>query len=277
MAEATGTGERTSHLSIGEVLALLLEEFPEVTISKIRFLESQGLINPERTPSGYRKFYDDDIDLLKVILREQRENFLPLKVIKDRLDSGEIDPTSEHARPKGIKNVGEEPPPPPPPAPTIEQARLDHPAGGPPPAPASPPAPPPAPAVSEPLAPDPTDRFSLDELCESAGLTVTQVEELESYGLFARDGADYTADAVEIARHCTPLLAGGIDARHLKGWRVAAEREAGLYEQLIQPLLRQRNPEAHRLALADLGRLEAEGGQLRAALVRASLRHHAGH
>ncbi len=94
------------HLSIGEVLGLLLEEFPDVTISKIRFLESQGLIDPERTPSGYRKFYDDDVELLRCILREQRENYLPLRVIKDRIDSGEIDPTGEQLRPRGIRNVG---------------------------------------------------------------------------------------------------------------------------------------------------------------------------
>ena len=96
-----------SHLSIGEVLALLLEEFPDVTISKIRFLESQGLIDPERTAPGYRKFYGDDVELLRCILREQRENYLPLRVIKDRIDSGEIDPTNEHPRPRGIKNVSE--------------------------------------------------------------------------------------------------------------------------------------------------------------------------
>ena len=83
---------KTIHLSIGDVLGLLLEEFPDVTISKIRFLESQGLIEPERTPSGYRKFYEGDVDLLRLILREQRENFLPLRVIKDRIDSGEIEP-----------------------------------------------------------------------------------------------------------------------------------------------------------------------------------------
>ena len=82
-----------SHLSIGEVLSLLQADFPDVTISKIRFLESQGLIEPERTPSGYRKFFEDDVELLRVILREQRENFLPLRVIKDRIDSGQIDPT----------------------------------------------------------------------------------------------------------------------------------------------------------------------------------------
>ena len=75
----------TDHLSIGEVLSLLQDEFPDVTISKIRFLESQGLIDPERTPSGYRKFYEADIDRLRWILVQQREHFLPLKVIKDRL------------------------------------------------------------------------------------------------------------------------------------------------------------------------------------------------
>ncbi|MCL2394561.1 MAG: MerR family DNA-binding transcriptional regulator, partial [Acidimicrobiaceae bacterium] len=81
--------EERSHLAIGEVLTLLREEFPDVTISKIRFLESQGLVDPERTPSGYRKFYDGDVARLRWILLQQKENFLPLKVIKDRL--GELD------------------------------------------------------------------------------------------------------------------------------------------------------------------------------------------
>ena len=97
MAEVHDSG----YLSIGEVLGLLLEDFPDVTISKIRFLESQGLISPERTTSGYRKFYDDDVELLRVILTEQRSNYLPLRVIKDRLETGEIDPTGEHLRPNG--------------------------------------------------------------------------------------------------------------------------------------------------------------------------------
>ena len=93
MAEPAG-----AYLTIGEVLGLLLDEFPDVTISKIRFLESQGLIEPERTPSGYRKFLEHDVELLRVILREQRQNFLPLRVIKDRLHSGEIDGTGTPPR-----------------------------------------------------------------------------------------------------------------------------------------------------------------------------------
>ena len=93
-ARLPGGWERVSsrtYLSIGDVLTLLREEFPDVTISKIRFLESQGLVNPERSPSGYRKFFDHDVERLRWVLRQQREHFLPLKVIRDRLADGELD------------------------------------------------------------------------------------------------------------------------------------------------------------------------------------------
>ena len=95
----TNGGGSGAHLSIGEVLAELRDEFPDITISKIRFLESQGLIDPERTPSGYRKFYDQDLARLRWILHQQKENFLPLKVIKERLDQlqpGEPLPLDDH-------------------------------------------------------------------------------------------------------------------------------------------------------------------------------------
>src|SRR5688572_31727189 len=91
-----------NYQSIGEVLVSVKTEFPDITISKIRFLESQGLIEPERTPSGYRKFFDEDVELLRLILREQREKFLPLRVIKDRIDSGEIEP--DPTPPRGATN-----------------------------------------------------------------------------------------------------------------------------------------------------------------------------
>ena len=90
-----------SHLSIGEVLSLLQDDFPDVTISKIRFLESQGLLDPERTPSGYRKFYEPDIERLRWILRHQRDHFLPLKVMKDLL---------EEAASQGLAVPPDEPP-----------------------------------------------------------------------------------------------------------------------------------------------------------------------
>ena len=315
------------HLSIGEVLALLLEEFPDVTISKIRFLESQGLIDPERTASGYRKFYGDDVELLRCILREQRENYLPLRVIKDRIDSGEIDPTGEQPRPRGIKNVGDANDVPRPDAhPSAGRSRSDTPttsssngAGGEPvtgaaalfqrtdgPAPTPAEAAPPAAGLPPEAAPRPTaaaaaspppertgDRtgpiapsgavlpgllLSADEICAMAGITRAQLAELESYGVLSATsgGADgvYDEDAVEIATLSKHFLDAGIEPRHLRGWRVAADREAGLLEQLIQPLLRQRNPEARAQAVAQLDELERNGGRLRAAMMRSALRHH---
>ena len=92
-----------SYLSIGDVLALLRDEFPDITISKIRFLESRGLLDPERTPSGYRKFYEADVERLRWILRQQREHFLPLKIIKGRLE-GAV--SSSEASAKRLKEKG---------------------------------------------------------------------------------------------------------------------------------------------------------------------------
>ena len=307
-----------AHLSIGEVLALLLEEFPDVTISKIRFLESQGLIDPERTASGYRKFYDDDVELLRCILREQKENYLPLRVIKDRLDSGEIDPTGEQPRPRGIKNVAdpdEAPSTPNDGVPTGAEAlfmRTDGPpvATGAPSTPATPAAPPatrhadpeasavrseprhaeqaeqrpPAAATeSHTPTPDPTPAvlpgvlLTADELCAMAGISTTEFAELDQYGLLPMEGTGgsvFGEEAVEIAIICKRFLDIGVDTRHLRGWRVAADREAGLIEQLIQPLMRQRNPEARTVAIERMVTLEDLGGQLRAAMMRSALTPH---
>ncbi len=94
---SAGASTSPSHLSIGDVLNHLRQEFPDITISKIRFLESQGLIDPERTPSGYRKFYDGDVARLRWILHQQKEHFLPLKVIKERLDRLDLDPDAPGA------------------------------------------------------------------------------------------------------------------------------------------------------------------------------------
>jgi DNA-binding transcriptional MerR regulator len=295
------------HLSIGEVLALLLEEFPDVTISKIRFLESQGLIDPERTASGYRKFYADDVDLLRCILREQRENYLPLRVIKDRIDSGEIDPTGEQPRPRGIKNVGEPSDVPWPDShPSAGRSRhesravqaVDGPSDGngdkpvtgaavlfqrtdgeeATPRPDPTPAPPAGPITSS-GAVLPGLLLTADELCAMAGIDRRQLTELESFGIVAPSGAgaegSYDEDAVEIATISKRFLDAGIEPRHLRSWRVAAEREASLFEQLIQPLLRQRNPEARAQAIAQLDELEQNGGRLRSAMMRSALRHHA--
>jgi DNA-binding transcriptional MerR regulator len=293
------------HLSIGEVLALLLEEFPDVTISKIRFLESQGLIDPERTASGYRKFYADDVELLRCILREQRENYLPLRVIKDRIDSGEIDPTGEQPRPRGIKNVSDPSDVPRPDAhPSAGRGhtetttassngagtaavtgaealfqRTDGHTGTPvdtaPDRSAREPQSGPIPSAGAVL---PGLLLNADELCAMAGISREQLAELEQFGVLAATSGVaegvYDEDAVEIATVSKHFLEAGVEPRHLRGWRVAAEREAGLLEQLIQPLLRQRNPEARAHAIAQLDELERYGGRLRAAMMRSALRHH---
>jgi DNA-binding transcriptional MerR regulator len=276
-----------SHLSIGEVLGLLLEEFPDITISKIRFLESQGLIEPERTPSGYRKFYEHDVELLRVILREQREHFLPLRVIKDRLDAGVIEATSTppHGTPVGERT-----------ATTPSSAAIaNHPAAGrngsatlSTQQPAAAPAvaasaeaePPDAPSTPR-RAKDPSPRLlpgvvvSRDELCAMASVTAAELASLEEYGVIARrKGATdlYSEDAVEIAAAAGGLLRAGIDARHLRAWRTSVEREVGLYEQLVMPTLRHRNPEARSLAVAQLDELNGFGAKLRNALLRAAVR-----
>lgn len=317
---STHVGERP-YLSIGEVLGLLLEEFPDVTISKIRFLESQGLIDPERTPSGYRKFYEHDVERLRVILREQRENYLPLRVIRDRLERGDIDAdgSGSHPTPRGVRNVevpaaslaghpsaaapknpvsaGSTEPSHTAAAPAGAASASSPPAssavspGGEPPPDAPRPGerirpatatPAPAPPVPTSAAANPRpDRAgstrTREELCAAAGLTLDQLADLESYGLIAGRGSGmatmYTDEACAIAAIASKFLARGVDARHLRAWKTSADREAGLFEQRILPLMRQRNPQARQQALATLRELTDLGGQLHAAMVDAAIRH----
>lgn len=235
-----------AHLSIGEVLSLLQEEFPDVTISKIRFLESQGLLDPERTPSGYRKFYDDDIDRLRWILRQQREHFLPLKVIKDRLAAGELDEAP-------VDGVDE----------SFADADSDTtvPADG---------------RRSMFELGESSVSLSAEELAGLAGLTTRQVTELRQYGLLEprRLGTleYFDDDAVVVARVAADFLALGVEPRHLRQWKVAAEREAGFYEQLVMPRLHQRRPGARAEAMELLDEAAGLGEALRSALLRRALR-----
>ena len=285
------------HLSIGEVLGLLLEEFPDVTISKIRFLESQGLIEPERTPSGYRKFFEDDVELLRVILREQRENFLPLRVIKDRIDSGQLDPTP----PRGnaaqadddaelAKEVASHPS-------AGRQAPTKVPAGAawaalgdasgsasrsPTPPTASPSASSNRSGAEAPSRPAPPSvlpgvLLSRDELRAMAGVTAAELAQLEEYGVVAKRpgvGDLYGDDAVEIAAAAVELLRTGVDARHLRGWRHSVDREASLFEQLVMPLIRHRNPQARGEVNERLCALDDHSARLRSAMMRAALRRY---
>jgi len=231
-------------LSIGEVLAQLRPEFPDITISKIRFLEAEGLIHPERTPSGYRKFSRDDVARLRFVLAQQRDNYLPLRVIKEHLDA--ID--------RGLEPPGA--------------------AGG---GPRLPRALSPAEGLPRPddFLREPSDvRLSREELLLAAGLDNAQLEQLEQYGLLAvrGKGNHYDADALVVARTVAEMARFGIEARHLRAYRTAADREVGLFEQVVTPLIRQRNPEARARAEEAVRELAALSVRLHAALVKAGLR-----
>jgi DNA-binding transcriptional MerR regulator len=231
------------YLSIGEVLTLLKDEFPDITISKIRFLESQGLLDPERTPSGYRKFYDSDVARLRWILRQQREHFLPLKVIKGRLvGENEAEPEADNGG-GGAHLV---------PATTSEP---------------------------DPLSP-PRTRTSLtiQELAASCGLEADDLRELERYGLIASRTVGgtpyYDDDALAAANVAAGFMKFGVEARHLRMYKTAAEREAGFFEQVVMPMLKQRNPEARRQASETLAELARLGQRLRSAMLRNALREY---
>jgi DNA-binding transcriptional MerR regulator len=248
------------HLSIGEVLEELRDEFPDVTISKIRFLESQGLIDPERTPSGYRKFSDRDLDRLRWILLQQRDHFLPLRVIKDRLDEfgttgPPVDETPARARPSRldaqalpfeevIATTDEEP---------EDLGPLD----------------------SE--AEDAESELTRAELLEASGLTDAQLDELEDHGLLASvvgagERALYGEDALDIASLSVGFYSRGIEARHLKMYKHFSEREAALFAQVLLPYLRQRNPAARARLVEELEELTRLGRRLRTAMLRHALR-----
>jgi DNA-binding transcriptional MerR regulator len=264
------------YLSIGEVLALLKEEFPDITISKIRFLESQGLLDPERTPSGYRKFYEDDVERLRWILRQQREHFLPLKVIKGRLkvetagaaaadDEDGDDPQAgeEDAAPRhpDVAALIE----PPKNAPTTAPEPARAPAGG-------------GPAGRVLTGAQTGASLTLDELCGATELAAADIAELEKFGLLAgRPVAGvvyYDEDALLVARLAAQFRRFGVQARHLRMYRTAAEREAGFAEQVVLPLLKQRNPEARRQAVETLEELARLGQNLRGAMLRQLLRQY---
>jgi DNA-binding transcriptional MerR regulator len=279
-----------SHLSIGEVLSLLREEFPDVTISKIRFLESQGLVDPERTPSGYRKFYEHDVERLRWILRQQRENFLPLKVIRGRLSEDtpaeSLQPvaavpiseqTNEGPRSRALPSLfADNPPSPPRP---IETAVTSQTNSWPETAPANAERPRPAPAASRPSLdlPEDADSYTAQELSSAAGAAPRLVSELEQFGLISARavvaGVPYFDDyALAITRTAAELAGHGIEVRHMRIWKNAADREADLFQQIVLPLLRQRNPQARRQAsetLTDLARL---GSELRTALIGRAVR-----
>ncbi|MFF8867455.1 MerR family transcriptional regulator [Streptomyces sp. NPDC015139] len=230
----SGTAARDSGLmSIGAVLNALHDEFPEVTISKIRFLEAEGLVEPQRTPSGYRKFSPGDVERLGHVLRMQRDHYLPLKVIREHLDAmerGEAVPLPLVGR----QRTGDDVP-----------VRTE------------------GPTVA---------RVGRAELLAAADIDEGELKEWESYGLLAplADGA-YEAEAVTVAALVAALGRFGIEPRHLRVMKAAADREAGLVDQVVAPLRRHRNPQTRAHAEARTKELAALAVRLHAALVHTAL------
>jgi len=215
------------YLGIGEVLASLRADFPDVSVSKIRFLESAGLIAPARSPSGYRKFAVADLERLRYILTAQRDHYLPLRVIRERLVPAAADPAA-----------GERP----------ADRLADSPGPG-----------------------GRAATLTRRELLEAAGIDEEQLAELEDFGLVRRTGRQYSQDALEIARTVSALAAYGVQARHLRAVRAAAERETSLIEQVIAPTLRQRNAAARESAGAAARQIAALSLRLHRALIEAAL------
>jgi DNA-binding transcriptional MerR regulator len=223
------------YLSIGEVLVTLKPEFPDITISKIRFLESEGLIAPERTPSGYRKFYDEDVQRLRMILRLQRDEYLPLRVIRDRLDGREDGQGQLVSEPEGLEPEDEVVPA------TDLQMNADEIAA--------------ATGVERPL---------VDDLVSYGLLRPRQVDGQPTF-----DGDDLV-----VLRVSKDLFKYGVEPRHLTMYRHFSDREAAFFEAIILPVLRQRNPDARRQAAESISELARISRRLKQALLRANLRKH---
>jgi DNA-binding transcriptional MerR regulator len=231
----SGSAARAS-MTIGEVLGLLSAEFPDITVSKIRFLEAEGLIVPERSPSGYRKFAPADAERLRFILAAQRDHYLPLRVIKEHLDA--ID-------------RGQAPPP-------LENGRHRSPRGL---------------VATESVYDDTADvRLTRGQLLDAAGVDPEVLTELEEFGLLSRTGGRYDGDALTIARAAAQLRSFGFEARHLRAVKAAADREVGLVEAAVAPTLRQRSPGAHARAAETAKEIASLSLKLHAALVSAGLR-----
>jgi DNA-binding transcriptional MerR regulator len=229
-------------MGIGEVLQELRADFPDVSISKIRFLEAEGLVQPERTPAGYRKFSRRDVERLRYILTAQRERYLPLKVIKTHLDAIErgLEPADGKEAPRVPRAVLES-------ADEVSAAAFSVPA--------------------------PDLRLTRKELLAAAEIDETLLAQLENFGLVRpRAGsAHYDSDAVVVAMTAREMAAFGLEARHLRAFKTAADRELGLCEQVVAPLRRQRDEAAKARADEVTAQLAAASVRMHAALVKMAL------
>jgi DNA-binding transcriptional MerR regulator len=227
---------RDSAMSIGEVLAALLPDFPDVSVSKIRLWESEGLVEPSRSPSGYRKFTQDDVERLRYAMTLQRDHYWPLRRIRAHLDAvarGAEQPVAGATGPRSVPSADDD----------VAFLRVGT-----------------------------HVRLSSDEVCAAAGLTGEQLDQLIGYGLVAAGPSGWFGGAALAVATAAAELAGyGIEARHLRAFRGAADREVGLVEQVVQPLLRQRGGDARARADEAAREISAVALRLHAALVRARL------
>jgi DNA-binding transcriptional MerR regulator len=226
-------------MSIGEVLTHLRVEFPDTTISKLRFLEAEGLVEPERTPAGYRKYSWEDVARLRFVLTAQRDQYLPLRVIREQLAT-----LDDEAEPAGRQR----------PALVAVGPAGEVPHRG--------------PAQSVPV----DLRLSRTDLVERSGLDESTLTELERLGLIvSRSPGWYDADALAIAQAAVGLVGYGLEPRHLRAFGSAADREVGLFAQLLAPLARQNDPAAQARAAETARELMGLSQRLHAALLRAGL------
>jgi DNA-binding transcriptional MerR regulator len=223
-------------LTIGAVCKQLEREFPDISISKIRYLEDQKLLTPRRTAGGYRLFTPSDVQRLRTILRLQRDEFLPLRVIRQELASGRAD-SDDVAKPA---------------APDPKSLRRATVAG---------------PAES---------LYRLDEVLDETGADPSLVKELEEYGVIRGERSDgevlYDETDREIVRAVTELKRYGVGGRNLRVFRTSADREAALLEQILAPALRSRNPERRKEAVEALENLAAIASHLKHLLLIRDLR-----
>lgn len=236
-----------SPMTIGDVLGLLRPEFPDITISKIRFLESEGLVEPERSPSGYRKFGEADVERLRYVLTAQRDHYMPLRAIRQHLEARD---RGESVPPLGDRRPG-------PAEPDRRRPRTL--------------------VAADTTAPDPAVRLTRRQLLDGAGIDEALLARLEEYGLVRRTGAHYEGEALNIARVAAALGEFGFEVRHLRAVKAAADRQVGLIEQMVAPQLRRRSRGAHEQAAETAREIAALSVRLHAALVGAGLRESLDH
>lgn len=246
MTEGAGVtdmaGDKT-HMSIGEVVKSLSQEFPDVSVSKVRFFETEGLIEPERTTSGYRKFFPGDVARLRYILRLQRDQYVPLKVIRQRLEHFDPQEAPEAAQDGAA------------PAPRAE--------------------------VEEEMVFSTGINLSFDELVSSSGVPADELKELEEYGLIDPHSANgatyYDEDDLLVAKIAKDFAKYGMEPRHMRMYRSFADRETGLFEQIVLPRSRGGSTDGSRQLTQSLTELAKLSRRLKHILLKASLREHLRH